>query len=156
MMNKREFIASLFYHTGPPRSTTQEQWSPKCLIHWLLPQEMPAPPLGCCKHMKTHDPKKSWQHSYNRTRTTPFTVPQSPNCSFPPARNSCTELRKQQQSKQELNFWSWEHQDVMNLSDFNLCLLYPSRKRSPLSPEILLSAKSASVPFISRHYCIIK
>lgn len=88
--------------------------------------------------LKIEDPKKTWQQCYNRTWTTPCSSKSKLlfySCKEQHQRIKRTAAAEEQT---ELNFWSPEHQD-MTLSDLNLCLLCTSRKRSPLSPEALLS-----------------
>lgn len=113
-----------------PLSRTNDP--PDCFSHWLLPQERCLLLLQAwhvALVLKTDYPKKSWQQCYNRTRTTPFVFLKVPAGSFPPARNSIRELREQQQRKQEINFWSPEHQDMMTcLTLISACPTYQGRE----------------------------
>lgn len=142
MMNKRIYCKSVITQALP----------------WPLPRSNDLPVLvtGCCLKrgacsssgllqawhaalgLKIDDPKKSWQQCNNRTRTTPFMFLKS-KLFFSSCKEQHQRIKRTTAAEQsELNFWSPEQQNQA-LSFWNLCLLYPSRKRSPLSPEALLS-----------------
>lgn len=132
-MNKRIYCKSFITQAFPgPLSRSND--SLKCFSHWLLAQET-------CLLVLWAAAKPGMQHLFLKEMilkragsSATIGQGQPPSCSskFKLFFSSCKEqqqrIKKKAAEPTELNFWSPEHQDMMTLSDLNLCLFYPSRR----------------------------